>query len=53
MHSWWSVWDFRLGAAWQPEMFHGKVVVRTGFGMYYDRGELFTYFSPGYCLSQG
>jgi hypothetical protein len=40
----------RLGAAWQPEMFHNKVVVRTGFGMYYDRGELFSYFSPGYAL---
>jgi len=40
----------RLGAAWQPEMFHNKVVVRTGFGMYYDRGELFSYFSPGYAI---
>jgi hypothetical protein len=40
----------RVGAAWQPEMFHGKVVVRAGFGMYYDRGELFSYFSPGYAL---
>ena len=40
----------RVGAAWQPEMFHSKVVVRTGFGMYYDRGELFSYFSPGYAI---
>ena len=40
----------RLGAAWQPAMFHGKVVVRTGAGMYYDRGELFSYFSPGYAI---
>src|SRR5271170_2347858 len=40
----------RVGAAWQPEMFHNKVVVRTGFGMYYDRGELFSYFSPGYAI---
>jgi hypothetical protein len=40
----------RLGAAWQPEMFNGKVVVRSGFGMYYDRGELFSYFSPGYAI---
>ena len=31
-------------------MFHNKVVVRTGFGMYYDRGELFSYFSPGYAI---
>ena len=40
----------RVGAAWQPAMFHSKVVVRTGFGMYYDRGELFSYFSPGYAI---
>ncbi len=40
----------RVGAAWQPEMFHSKVVVRTGGGMYYDRGELFSYFSPGYAI---
>jgi hypothetical protein len=40
----------RIGAAWQPEMFHSKVVVRTGGGMYYDRGELFSYFSPGYAI---
>jgi hypothetical protein len=40
----------RVGAAWQPGMFDGKVVVRSGFGMYYDRGELFSYFSPGYAI---
>ncbi len=40
----------RLGAAWQPEKFHNNLVVRTGFGMYYDRGELFSYFSPGYAI---
>jgi hypothetical protein len=40
----------RLGAAWQPERFHNNLVVRTGFGMYYDRGELFSYFSPGYAI---
>jgi len=40
----------RVGAAWQPELFHNKVVVRSGFGMYYDRGELFSYFSPGYAI---
>ncbi|MGA9586647.1 MAG: TonB-dependent receptor, partial [Terracidiphilus sp.] len=40
----------RLGAAWQPEMFHSKVVVRAGAGMYYDRGELFSYLSPGYAI---
>jgi len=40
----------RIGAAWQPGMFHNKVVVRTGAGLYYDRGELFSYFSPGYAI---
>ncbi len=28
-------------------MFNSKVVVRAGWGMYYDRGELYSYFSPG------
>jgi len=40
----------RIGAAWQPSIFHSKVVIRTGGGMYYDRGELFSYFSPGYAI---
>lgn len=40
----------RIGAAWQPGMFKSKLVVRAGGGMYYDRGELFTYFSPGYAI---
>ncbi|MGB6975646.1 MAG: TonB-dependent receptor [Terracidiphilus sp.] len=40
----------RLGMAWQPGIFHNKVVVRAGGGMYYDRGELFSYFSPGYAI---
>ena len=40
----------RIGAAWQPAYFKSKVVVRLGAGMYYDRGELFSYFSPGYAL---
>lgn len=33
----------RLGIAWSPMK---KLTVRTGFGMYYDRGELFSEFSP-------
>jgi hypothetical protein len=28
-------------------MFNSKVVVRAGWGMYYDRGELYAYLSPG------
>ena len=37
----------RLGVAWSPDKFHNRIVVRAGWGMYYDRGELFTYLSPG------
>jgi hypothetical protein len=42
----------RLGFAWQPSMFHSKIVVRGGSGFYYDRGELFTYMSPGYAAGE-
>lgn len=47
-------WGFgpRLGAAWQPAMFASKVVVRAGTGFYFDRGELFTYLSPGYAAGE-
>jgi hypothetical protein len=43
-------WGFapRLGIAWSPARFRNKVVVRAGTGLYYDRGELFSYFSPGF-----
>src|ERR1700722_16084127 len=38
----------RIGVAWSPKMFNSKVVVRAGWGMYYDRGELYSYLSlPG------
>ena len=42
-------WGFapRLGIAWNPKMFKSQFVVRAGWGMYYDRGELFAYLSPG------
>jgi hypothetical protein len=42
-------WGFapRIGVAWSPNMFKSKIVVRAGWGMYYDRGELFAYLSPG------
>jgi hypothetical protein len=43
-------WGFapRLGVAWSPKKFNDKLVVRAGTGLYYDRGELFTYLSPGF-----
>src|ERR1700719_3575350 len=47
-------WGFapRIGIAWSPKVFSNKVVVRAGWGMYYDRGELFTYLSPGYSANE-
>ena len=33
----------RVGIAWTPM---SKLTVRTGFGLYYDRGEFFSYLSP-------
>jgi hypothetical protein len=38
----------RFGLAWSPKTFNDKLVVRAGWGLYYDRGELFTYLSPGF-----
>jgi len=41
-------WGFapRIGLAYSPSFMH-NLVVRAGFGMYYDRGEYFSEFSPG------
>ncbi|MGB7137364.1 MAG: carboxypeptidase regulatory-like domain-containing protein [Acidobacteriaceae bacterium] len=36
----------RIGVAWSPKQFNGKVVWRAGAGIYYDRGEYFQYLSP-------
>ncbi|QNI32309.1 TonB-dependent receptor [Alloacidobacterium dinghuense] len=42
----------RIGLAYSPKQNDGKVVIRAGAGMYYDRGELFTYLSPGYAAGE-
>jgi len=34
----------RIGVAWSPK---NNFVVRTGFGLYFDRGEFFSELSPG------
>ena len=41
-------WGFapRIGVAYTPSFLH-NVVARAGFGLYYDRGEYFSEFSPG------
>ncbi len=38
-------WGFapRIGIAWAPT---SKMTVRAGYGIYYDRGEFFSYLSP-------
>jgi len=36
----------RIGLAWSPGVLK-KVTVRAGFGLYFDRGEYFSYLSPG------
>ncbi|MGB6431494.1 MAG: carboxypeptidase-like regulatory domain-containing protein, partial [Candidatus Acidiferrales bacterium] len=42
----------RFGAAWSPKKFDNKLVIRAGSGIYCDRGELFTYLSPGYTAGE-
>jgi hypothetical protein len=46
-------WGFapRIGIAWSPKAFNNKIVVRAGWGMYYDRGELYSYLSPAVAQS--
>jgi hypothetical protein len=35
----------RVGFAWSPKRFNSNLVISGGGGLYYDRGELFTYLS--------
>jgi hypothetical protein len=35
----------KFGFAWSPKMFNNKIVINGGSGVYFDRGELFTYLS--------
>ena len=35
----------RIGFAWSPRAQHGSFVISGGGGLYYDRGELFSYLS--------
>ena len=35
----------RIGFAWSPRAFHSNLVISGGGGLYYDRGELFSYLS--------
>lgn len=35
----------RVGFAWSPNAYQGKLVINGGAGFYYDRGELFSYLN--------
>jgi len=43
----------RIGFAWSPKQGNGNLVVRGGAGIYFDRGELFSYLSQPYGSAGG
>jgi Carboxypeptidase regulatory-like domain len=43
----------RLGFAWSPKKNEGRIVFSGGAGIYYDRGELFSYLSQPFGASGG
>jgi hypothetical protein len=34
--TYYKAWAPRIGMAWSPEMFHDKLVIRSGFGIFYN-----------------
>jgi len=43
----------RIGFAWAPKQNEGRIVISGGAGMYYDRGELFSYLSQPFGAAGG